>query len=114
MGELQADQVWYAPYETNASDAQFMSDPNMYYSQLDNELYYYYPQSSSAPPLYPDPFPPSQMMLNESTLLGQSQELFDSQGSFSAEQPAESQSSYPAAENPADSAMLRGLSLIVD
>ena len=61
MGELQADQGWYAPYHTNASDAPFMSDPNVYYSQMDNELFYYYPQSSSAPPLYPDPFPPSQM-----------------------------------------------------
>ena len=70
LGELQEDQSWYAPYQTNASDTQFMSDPNLFYNPLDNEVYCYYPQSSSAPPLYPDPFPPSQMMLNESTLQG--------------------------------------------
>ena len=94
--DFQEDQSWYAAYQTNASDMQFASDPNLFYNPLDNEVYCYYPQSSSAPPLYPDPFPPSQMMLNESNQPEQSQELFNTQGSNTAEQPAEIYSSYPA------------------
>ena len=96
VDDFQEDQSWYAAYQTNASDMQFASDPNLFYNPLENEIYCYYPQSSSAPPLYPDPFPSSQMMLNESNQPDQSQELFNTQGSNTAEQPAEIYSSYPA------------------
>ena len=43
MGEHYVEQNWYAPYETNASDAQFFSDSNIYYSPFEQEGYYNYP-----------------------------------------------------------------------